>query len=156
MAGGARGPMTGTQPTGMFTRNLIGSLAASAFRLCDPDDRIGIWYVSTSAYFAHVRSFPIHGISNVHSLIFGITIGSCYKIFLSAPKAISACASASSTSVPSPPHQTVPVPTGLRLTLAFNRQLSTRVGRLCSQPASATYSRSTRRRNSQAWSRVRT
>jgi hypothetical protein len=30
---------------GMFTRNLIGSLAASAFRLTDPDDRIGIWFV---------------------------------------------------------------------------------------------------------------
>jgi Velvet factor len=32
-------------PSGMFTRNLIGSLAASAFRLTDPDDRIGIWFV---------------------------------------------------------------------------------------------------------------
>jgi hypothetical protein len=31
--------------TGMFTRNLIGSLAASAFRLQDCDDRIGIWFV---------------------------------------------------------------------------------------------------------------
>lgn len=29
----------------MFTRNLIGSLSASAFRLTDPDDRIGIWFV---------------------------------------------------------------------------------------------------------------
>lgn len=34
-----------THPGGMFTRNLIGSLAASAFRLTDPDDRIGIWFV---------------------------------------------------------------------------------------------------------------
>lgn len=33
------------QPQGMFTRNLIGSLAASAFRLTDSDDRIGIWFV---------------------------------------------------------------------------------------------------------------
>ena len=41
----ARGPVSATQPTGMFTRNLIGSLAASAFRLTDPDDRIGIWFV---------------------------------------------------------------------------------------------------------------
>ncbi|THV52501.1 hypothetical protein BGAL_0077g00140 [Botrytis galanthina] len=32
-------------PQGMFTRNLIGSLSASAFRLTDPDDRIGIWFV---------------------------------------------------------------------------------------------------------------
>jgi hypothetical protein len=29
----------------MFTRNLIGSLAASAFRLTDPSDKIGIWFV---------------------------------------------------------------------------------------------------------------
>jgi hypothetical protein len=33
------------QPQGMFTRNLIGSLAASAFRLTDPDDKIGIWFI---------------------------------------------------------------------------------------------------------------
>jgi hypothetical protein len=31
--------------TGMFTRNLIGSLAASAFRLTDPSDKLGIWFV---------------------------------------------------------------------------------------------------------------
>lgn len=35
----------GNQPQGMFTRNLIGSLAASAFRLQDPNDKIGIWFV---------------------------------------------------------------------------------------------------------------
>ncbi|KAG9235098.1 velvet factor-domain-containing protein [Amylocarpus encephaloides] len=40
-----RAPISNTQPGGMFTRNLIGSLAASAFRLTDPDDRIGIWFV---------------------------------------------------------------------------------------------------------------
>jgi hypothetical protein len=40
-----RMPQVNTQPGGMFTRNLIGSLAASAFRLTDPDDRIGIWFV---------------------------------------------------------------------------------------------------------------
>jgi hypothetical protein len=33
------------QPTGMFTRNLIGSLSASASRLTDPNERIGIWFV---------------------------------------------------------------------------------------------------------------
>ncbi|KAI9744077.1 MAG: hypothetical protein M1818_002229 [Claussenomyces sp. TS43310] len=38
--------MTGSpQATGMYTRNLIGSLAASAFRLTDPNDKIGIWFV---------------------------------------------------------------------------------------------------------------
>ncbi|KAI0164903.1 hypothetical protein GGR57DRAFT_216371 [Xylariaceae sp. FL1272] len=31
--------------TGMYTRNLIGSLASSASRLLDPNDRIGIWFV---------------------------------------------------------------------------------------------------------------
>ncbi|KAK4193549.1 velvet factor-domain-containing protein [Podospora australis] len=35
----------GTPPSGMFTRNLIGSLAASAFRLQDTEDKIGIWFV---------------------------------------------------------------------------------------------------------------
>ncbi|KAL7919461.1 velvet factor domain-containing protein [Trichoderma austrokoningii] len=35
----------GGQPQGMFTRNLIGSLAASAFRLADTEERIGIWFV---------------------------------------------------------------------------------------------------------------
>lgn len=37
--------MSAPQPQGMFTRNLIGSLAASAFRLTDPADRIGIWFI---------------------------------------------------------------------------------------------------------------
>ncbi|TVY82635.1 Velvet complex subunit [Lachnellula suecica] len=41
----ARMPVNAAPPGGMFTRNLIGSLAASAFRLTDPDDRIGIWFV---------------------------------------------------------------------------------------------------------------
>lgn len=40
-----RGTQTAHPPTGMFTRNLIGSLACSAFRLTDPNDRIGIWFV---------------------------------------------------------------------------------------------------------------
>ncbi|KAK0124698.1 hypothetical protein ONS95_009641 [Cadophora gregata] len=40
-----RGPINNSTPQGMFTRNLIGSLAASAFRLTDPNDRIGIWFV---------------------------------------------------------------------------------------------------------------
>lgn len=38
-------PAGTSTPQGMFTRNLIGSLAASAFRLTDPDDKIGIWFV---------------------------------------------------------------------------------------------------------------
>ncbi|KAL2018703.1 hypothetical protein VTK56DRAFT_477 [Thermocarpiscus australiensis] len=37
--------ISGSQPQGMFTRNLIGSLAASAFRLTDPQDKIGIWFI---------------------------------------------------------------------------------------------------------------
>jgi hypothetical protein len=40
-----RTPVSTGQPQGMFTRNLIGSLAASAFRLTDPEDKIGIWFV---------------------------------------------------------------------------------------------------------------
>src|SRR5690606_20472589 len=30
---------------GMFTRNLIGSLSASAFKLTDPDNKIGVWFI---------------------------------------------------------------------------------------------------------------
>ena len=41
----ARIGVTGAQPQGMFTRNLIGSLAASAFRLNDTDDHIGVWFI---------------------------------------------------------------------------------------------------------------
>ncbi|KAG5984575.1 Velvet complex subunit 2, partial [Claviceps pusilla] len=41
----ARMAIVGGQPQGMFTRNLIGSLAASAFRLSDTEDRMGIWFV---------------------------------------------------------------------------------------------------------------
>ncbi|KAK4233527.1 velvet factor-domain-containing protein [Achaetomium macrosporum] len=37
--------ISGNPPSGMFTRNLIGSLAASAFRLQDPQDKIGIWFI---------------------------------------------------------------------------------------------------------------
>jgi hypothetical protein len=43
--GAQRLPAGTSTPQGMFTRNLIGSLAASAFRLTDPDDKIGIWFV---------------------------------------------------------------------------------------------------------------
>ncbi|MCJ1483611.1 hypothetical protein MMC06_003779 [Schaereria dolodes] len=32
-------------PSGMFTRNLIGSLCVSAFKLTDPDNTLGIWFI---------------------------------------------------------------------------------------------------------------
>lgn len=47
-------------PNGMYTRNLIGSLAASASRLTDPTDKIGIWFilqdlsVRTEGWFRYV------------------------------------------------------------------------------------------------------
>ena len=37
--------MTSTQPQGMFTRNLIGSVVGSASRLTDPANHIGIWFI---------------------------------------------------------------------------------------------------------------
>ncbi|KAF9878990.1 developmental regulator [Colletotrichum karsti] len=37
--------MAAAQPQGMFTRNLIGSLSSSAFRLYDTDDKVGVWFV---------------------------------------------------------------------------------------------------------------
>ncbi|KAJ8128078.1 hypothetical protein O1611_g5558 [Lasiodiplodia mahajangana] len=42
-----QGRLMGQQPpnSGMYTRNLIGSLAASASRLQDPSDKIGIWFI---------------------------------------------------------------------------------------------------------------
>lgn len=35
----------GSSVQGMFTRNLIGNCAGSAFRLHDTKDKIGIWFV---------------------------------------------------------------------------------------------------------------
>lgn len=41
----ARMTLAGSQPQGMFTRNLIGSLAASAFKLNDTREVLGIWFI---------------------------------------------------------------------------------------------------------------
>ncbi|KAF8467659.1 velvet factor [Kalaharituber pfeilii] len=38
-------PQPQQPPSGMFTRNLIGSLSASAFKLTDPDNKIGVWFI---------------------------------------------------------------------------------------------------------------
>lgn len=39
-------PQGGTgQPSGMFTRNLIGSLCVSAFKLTDTESQMGIWFI---------------------------------------------------------------------------------------------------------------
>ena len=34
-----------TAPSGMFTRNLIGSLCVSAFKLTDPENNMGVWFI---------------------------------------------------------------------------------------------------------------
>ena len=50
-------------PSGMFTRNLIGSLCVSAFKLTDPDGALGIWFilqdlsVRTEGQFRYVTSY---------------------------------------------------------------------------------------------------
>ncbi|KAJ5239367.1 Velvet complex subunit B [Penicillium chermesinum] len=41
----ATSPQGSGGPGGMFTRNLIGSLSASAFRLTDPANKIGVWFI---------------------------------------------------------------------------------------------------------------
>lgn len=41
----AASPQGSSGPGGMFTRNLIGSLSASAFRLTDPANKIGVWFI---------------------------------------------------------------------------------------------------------------
>lgn len=48
MAGPQRVSLSGPSGSGiqgMFTRNLIGNCAGSAFRLHDTKDKIGIWFV---------------------------------------------------------------------------------------------------------------
>jgi hypothetical protein len=45
MSPAAAQPAVSSGPGGMFTRNLIGSLSASAFRLTDPDNKIGVWFI---------------------------------------------------------------------------------------------------------------
>lgn len=54
MAGGYMGgppqpiapqPVMAHVPGGMFTRNLIGSLSASAFRLTDTHNKWGVWFI---------------------------------------------------------------------------------------------------------------
>ncbi|KAL5365418.1 velvet factor [Aspergillus floccosus] len=60
-------------PGGMFTRNLIGSLSASAFRLTDPDNKIGVWFilqdlsVRTEGVFRLKMSFVNVGTSSSES-----------------------------------------------------------------------------------------
>ena len=34
-----------SNPSGMYTRNLIGSLCVSAFKLTDPDNNLGVWFI---------------------------------------------------------------------------------------------------------------
>jgi hypothetical protein len=34
-----------SSPSGMFTRNLIGSLCVSAFKLTCPDNNMGVWFI---------------------------------------------------------------------------------------------------------------
>ena len=60
--GAGRGPgLPTSQTNGMYTRNLIGSLACSAARLTDPSEKIGIWFVlqdmsvRTEGWFRYVR-----------------------------------------------------------------------------------------------------
>lgn len=45
MSPAATQPAVSGGPGGMFTRNLIGSLSASAFRLTDPENKIGVWFI---------------------------------------------------------------------------------------------------------------
>lgn len=53
-----------TNPSGMFTRNLIGSLCVSAFKLTDPDNNLGVWFilqdlsVRTEGSFRYAQNIP--------------------------------------------------------------------------------------------------
>lgn len=54
--------------TGMFTRNLIGSLTVNAFRLTDTEGKVGFWFVlqdlsvRTEGSFRYVRFLPCSGL----------------------------------------------------------------------------------------------
>lgn len=67
MGGPQRVSISGPSGAGMFTRNLIGNCAGSAFRLHDTKDKIGIWFVMqdlsvrTEGSFRYVASFPVLG-----------------------------------------------------------------------------------------------
>ncbi|KAI1333349.1 hypothetical protein F5Y16DRAFT_355545 [Xylariaceae sp. FL0255] len=78
--------MNQQQPHGMYTRNLIGNLTASASRLLDPKDKIGIWFVlqdlsvRTEGWFRlkfsfinlrHPSATTANGASDTESLIKG-------------------------------------------------------------------------------------
>lgn len=67
-------PPVASAPQGMFTRNLIGSLAASASKLADPHDKIGIWFVlqdmsiRTEGNFRYIYRSPIPLASLTHTV----------------------------------------------------------------------------------------
>ncbi|KKK17202.1 VeA-like protein [Aspergillus ochraceoroseus] len=67
-------------PGGMFTRNLIGSLSASAFRLTDPDNKIGVWFilqdlsVRTEGVFRLKMSFVNVGSSSSNDASNGLSV----------------------------------------------------------------------------------
>lgn len=60
-----------SSPSGMFTRNLIGSLCVSAFKLTDPENNMGVWFilqdlsVRTEGSFRYIIPVPIHIPQNV-------------------------------------------------------------------------------------------
>ncbi|ERF71329.1 hypothetical protein EPUS_03483 [Endocarpon pusillum Z07020] len=61
------------QPTGMFTRNLIGALSASAFRLHDQNKKFGIWFIlqdlsiRTDGIFRYEKEHPFQEPTNLSS-----------------------------------------------------------------------------------------
>ena len=65
-------------PSGMFTRNLIGSLCVSAFKLTNPDGQMGVWFilqdlsVRTEGTFRYIPPSSIPLSSHPASLIFSL------------------------------------------------------------------------------------
>ncbi|KAL8870845.1 MAG: hypothetical protein Q9174_003201 [Haloplaca sp. 1 TL-2023] len=52
------GRTTTPTPSGMFTRNLIGSLGVSAFKLTDTEDKLGIWFILQDLSVYSAKKFP--------------------------------------------------------------------------------------------------
>lgn len=75
------GASSGPSIQGMYTRNLIGNCAGSAFRLQDTKDKIGIWFVMqdlsvrTEGSFRCVRERCLTGLGQISKAEAGYLYG---------------------------------------------------------------------------------
>ena len=63
-----------SNPTGMFTRNLIGSLCVNAFKLTDPENQLGVWFILQDLSVRTEGNFRYECISDFRILNIGLHI----------------------------------------------------------------------------------